>query len=224
MGILLKPFKVFSGAGKYFVRIKALSEENLSLRQRVAALSVELARTRDIALENKRLKTLSDFKGELPYKTVIAKVIARDPVDWRSGLIIDKGKKHGIKEHMPCATKDGLIGSVIEVGPAFSKIMLITDAASRVGVVLKDSRESGVLIGSPIGKCRVIYLGLDSDITLGETVTTAGFSAFFPKGLAVGKVEKVGADNARLYKYAVLALFQDMGKIEEVLCIDTGNR
>lgn len=220
-GILTKPIKALSGVKIYFKRIKNLSEENLLLKQRVASLSIELARKKEISSENKRLRSLLDFKKELHYKTIISKVIARDSTDWRRAIIINKGTRDGIREHTSSATAKGLIGTVVEVGPSSSKVMLITDPNSRVGVIIEPSRESGVLIGSPEGEPRVIYLSLDAKIERGDKVLTAGFSAFFPKGLAIGRVREIGLEKTGLYKYAVVDPFEDMGKIEEVVCIDT---
>jgi len=220
-GILTKPIKALSGVKIYFKRIKNLSEENLLLKQRVASLSIELARKKEISSENKRLRSLLDFKKPLHYKTIISKVIARDSTDWRKAIIINKGTRDGIREHASSATAKGLIGTVVEVGPSSSKVMLITDHNSRVGVIIEPSRESGVLIGSPEGECRVIYLSLDAKIERGDKVLTCGFSAFFPKGLAIGRVREIGLEKTGLYKYAVVDPFEDMGRIEEVVCIDT---
>ena len=219
-GVLTKPVKVLSGVKTYFKRIKNLSNENLLLKERVASLSVALARTKETSLENKRLRSLLDFKKGLRYKTTISRVIARDSTDWRKAIIINKGTRDGIREHTPSATAEGLIGSVVEVGPSSAKVMLITDPNSRVGVIIKPSRERGVLIGSPHGEVRVIYLSLDAKIKRGDKVLTAGFSRFFPKGLRVGKVTEIGLEKTGLYKYAIVDPFEDMGRLEEVVCID----
>ena len=220
--ILVKPFKAVSGVKTYLTRAKNLSEENLLLKQRLGELSVEVARMKGLGLENARLGKLLDFKKSLSYKTIVAKVIARDSTDWRRAMIINKGRSRGIREHMPCVTTKGLVGSVVEVAPASSKVMLITDPNSRIGVVLESSRESGVLVGSSQGTCKVIYLSLDADIKVGEKVLTAGFSDFFPKGLMVGKVIEVGIETPGLYKYAAVDPVCDMDKIEEVICIEAG--
>lgn len=218
--ILDKPIEAISGITGYFGRIKNLSDENILLKERVGMLSVELARMKEIASENERLSLLMDFKERSNYKGTIAKIIARDSTDWRKSVIINKGKKHGIKAHMPCATALGLIGTVAEVGPVSSKVMLITDPNSRVGVVLDPSRESGLLVGFSEGEPRVIYLSLESAVKKGEKVLTAGFSAFFPEGLLVGEAVDIGVDKARLYKYAIVNTAENMGKLEEVICID----
>ena len=218
-GILTRPLKTLSGVKTYFKRVKNLSNENLLLKQRVASLTVALTRMKETSSENKRLRSLLDFKKTLRYKTIISKVIARDSTDWRGAVIIDKGTRDGIREHTPSATARGLVGSVVEVGTSTAKVMLITDPSSRVGVIIKPSRESGVLTGSPQGESRVIYLSLDAKIKKGDRVLTAGFSAFFPKGLAVGRVREIGLEKTGLYKYAIVEPFEDMGRLEEVVCI-----
>ncbi len=197
-----------------------LSEENLLLKQRIAALSLELARNREIEAENERLRSLLNLKKTLRAETIAACVIGRDSTDWRRSLILDKGAKDGIKIHMPCATAKGFVGSVVEIAPHTSKVMLITDSNSRVGVILEPSRESGLLTGSPEGLCRVIYLSIDAEIKRGDLVVTAGFNPFLPKGLKIGRVVASSVEKTGLYRYALIEPFEDMNKIEEVICID----
>lgn len=183
---------------------------------------MSLARMRETALENERLATLFDFKKDLTYETIVAKVIGRDATDWRRSIIINKGKRHGLKERMPAATAEGLIGSVVDVAYDSSKVMLLTDPNSRIGVVFESSRESGLLVGFSGGVCKVIYLSLDCDIKKGERVLTAGFSSFFPKGLVVGRVVDTALEKTGLYKYAIVRPIVDLNRIEEVICIDAG--
>ncbi|MFH1380822.1 MAG: rod shape-determining protein MreC, partial [Candidatus Omnitrophota bacterium] len=195
--ILAVPFKAVSEMTGYFGRAKNISAENLLLKQRLADFSVTLARMEEIAKENDRLAALLEFRKNLPYKTTIAKVIARDPSDWRWAVTINKGKNHGIKEHMPCVTSKGVVGSVTEVGPWSSKVTLITDPNSRIGVMLESTRESGLLVGTSEETCRIIYLSLDGSVKPGDKVLTAGFSSFFPKGLPIGEIKKVGIEKTQ---------------------------
>lgn len=218
--ILISPLKAITGIKEYFAGPKNLSEENLRLKQRLASMSLSLMRAGEMARENERLAALLKFKKRLPHEAIVAKVIARDATDWRKSIIINKGKRHGVKEHMPIATPDGLAGRVVDVWPESSKAMLLTDPNSRVGVVLESSRESGVLVGFSGGHCKAIYLSLDSDIKKGERVLTAGFSPFFPKGLVVGEVVDTAVEITGLYKYAIVNPAVGMNKIEEIICID----
>lgn len=220
--IAAKPLAALKGVKTYFSRSKHLADENLTLKQSLGALSVTLARMKETSLENERLRELLNLKKSLPYTAIAASVIARDPADWRKSITIDKGRRHGIREGMPCISANGFIGSVEETSSTSSKVMLITDPNSKVGIVLESSRESGLLTGSPRGGCKAIYLSMDSKIERGEKVLTAGFNPMLPKGLAIGRVTATGVEKPNLYKYAVVEPFEDTGKLEEVLCIDAG--
>jgi rod shape-determining protein MreC len=221
---LSKPFEYSSGAKGYLARVGRISTENTALKQELGTLSVTLAILKDAFLENERLKKLLDLEKSLPYKTIAAKVIARDPADWGQAITINKGKKHGIREGMPCAAIRSFIGSVIETAPSSSKIMLINDPNSRVGVIIESSRETALLAGTPQGLCKALYLSLDGKTRKGDKVLTAGFSVQYPKGLAVGNVVATGAEKTGLYKYAIVKPEEDLNEIEEVLCIDTAGR
>ena len=76
-----------------------------------------------------------------------------------------------------------------------------------------------ILIGLPDGRCRMVYIALDSDVMPGDRVITAGFGTIFPKDILVGKVLRVDKEPGRLYKSAVIKTAEDLSKLEEILCI-----
>lgn len=216
------PVRLTSVLKQNIERSGTLRDENVELKQQVATLTVMLSRKREITLENERLRSLLDFKKSLPYQTVVAQVIGRDSSDWRSAIIINKGAKHGVFERMACATSEGLVGSIYEVGPSWSRVMLITDPSSRVGIIVEPTRESGVLVGFS-GSCKAIYLSLDAEIKTGERVLTAGFSDYIPKGISVGRIRGAHVNETNLYKYSIVDPLVNMNGIEEIICINMGN-
>ena len=113
----------------------------------------------------------------------------------------------------------GIVGRIVEIGKYSSKVLLITDPNLKVGVLIRRNRQGGVMVGRPGYRCKIIYIALDSDAKAGDTVITAGFGSIFPKGILVGEIEKVGKEEGRLYKYAIVRPSQDLSKLEEVLCI-----
>jgi rod shape-determining protein MreC len=174
---------------------------------------------KSIASENERLRALLDFKKSLDYTTIPARVIGRDPSNWSNSLIIDKGLRNGINPNKAVIYVNGLVGRVVETGRSSSKILLITDPNSRVGVVIQKNRQGGILVGRPDGNCKMIYIALDSDVAAGDKVMTAGLGNIFPKDVPVGEVVTVGKEPGRLYKVAVVKPFEDLSKLEEVLCV-----
>lgn len=215
----LKAVHSFLGFVDSIAPFAALREENRILRDRVELLTRMSVETKAVYDENDRLRDLINFRKSIPYTSIPAQVIGRDPSNWINSLIIDKGSQNGIKQNMAVISTRGLVGRVAEVGKNFSKILLITDPNLKVGALIGRNRQGGVLVGMPGERCKLIYIALDSDAKAGDKVITAGFGSVFPKGIIIGEIEKVNTEAGGLYKYAVVRPSQDLSKLEEVLCI-----
>ena len=214
--------KALDGISKSVKRIApfaSLREENRILRARTEILTRRIHEAELFRYENERLRGLLDFKKTAPYTSVAAQVIGRDPTNWSNSLIIDKGLMHGVRQNMAILSPNGVVGRVLEIGRYSSKILLITDTNSKVGVVIERTREGGVLVGRPDGKCKMIYIALDSDVLPGDKVITAGLGSVFPKNIPVGEIAKVGKEPGRLYKYAIVKPAENLSRLEVVLCI-----
>ncbi len=214
------PFKIVNAIKTSLKSKSSYIKENAYLREKSALLALELSRMANITKENERLKTLLKFRKLSSYKTISAEVIGRIPSTWIKEILINKGEKHGIRKRMAVCTPKGLIGSVIVTGPFTSKVMLITDPNSRIGILLEDSRQTGVLVGTNEGVCKAIYLEVDSDIKDKEKVITSGFGGLLPKGIIIGEVKKIERESRGFYEYAIVKLSQDLNSLEEVLCIE----
>lgn len=197
----------------------SLQKENSTLKARVDLLRRKLDEAKIVYQENARLKELLNFSKAEPYSVVVAQVIGRDPSNWSNSLIIGKGSQRGVKANKAVLSPKGLVGRVVELGRYSSKVLLITDINSRVGVVVQKNRQGGMLIGRPDGKCRMVYISLDADVAPGDVIITAGFGSAFPKDITVGRVISIGKEPGRLYKYAIVNPAQDLSKLEEVVCV-----
>lgn len=216
---VLKSFHAIPLIFKRILPFASFREENALLRRRIDYLTMKLEEARLVAAENDRLKELLNFRKAIPYTTIPAQVIGRDASNWSNSIIIDKGSNHGLRQNKAAISVKGLVGRVVEVGKVSSRILLITDPNSKVGVVIQRNRQGGILVGRPDGKCRMIYIALDSDVLPGDRVITAGLGYIFPKDILVGEIIKVEKEPARLYKSAVIRPAQDLSKVEEVLCL-----
>lgn len=177
---------------------------------------------REITLENERLTQLLDIRKILPSDTgrvVFARVIVRSPSAWNRVFLIDKGTQHGIRVNQPVLSERSLIGKIIETGSAVSKVLLISDPNSKVGVLIQRTRQQGVLYGTFSGECRVKYLSVDADVTNADVVESAGYGGLFPKGILVGTVERAWKEPGQIYQVAQIRPTTDLGRIEEVACI-----
>lgn len=173
----------------------------------------------EIYQENIRLKELLSFKTGAPYKVIAARVIGRDPSNWSSAIIIDKGSSSGIKKGFISVTFLGLVGRVIEVSSSTSQIILLSDPSLCVSAIIQRSRQEGLVCGSLGGSLIMKYLPKDSDIKVSDTVITSGLTDVYPKGLIIGKVTDIGEEFSGLNRYAVIEPSVDFSGLEEVLII-----
>jgi rod shape-determining protein MreC len=215
----LKTFHGFFSALGRITPFASPREENRILREKIKFYERRLEEIKMVYNENDRLKTLINFRKTIPYSTIPSQVIGRDPSNWSNSVIIDKGMTSGIKQNKAVLSTEGLVGRVVEVGRYSSKILLITDPNSKVGVLVQRNRQGGILVGRPDGRCKMVYIALDSDVAPGDKIMTAGFGSIFPKDILVGQVVKVDKEPGRLYKYAIVKTSTELSRLEEVLCI-----
>ncbi|MBI3315793.1 MAG: rod shape-determining protein MreC [Candidatus Omnitrophica bacterium] len=205
------------------VYFKKNAGENRSLRRRAAQSEEARFRVRELELENERLAKLLEMKrtqGLGVKRALFAQVIARSPSPLSRVVFIDKGRRQGVRPNLLVLSDQAVIGKVVETGPSMSKVVLISDPNSRVGVLMQRTRYQGVLFGTSGGECRVKYLSLDAGINPGDIVETMGYGGFFPKGLRVGTVVKTWKEPGQIYQVAQVKPFADLTRIEEVVCVE----
>lgn len=210
------PFRGFfswmSDLGVSRGQLSELRDQNKELRARVVALE-------ETRLENKRLSDLLSSTNAQGYKGVTATVIGMPASAWNQVIIVDKGTNEGIEINMPVLGPYGLLGQVIEVGPTYSRIRLLTDQKSGVASLIQRGRKTGITKGSISGDLMLDFISADSTVTAGDVVLTSGLGGVYPKGLLVGEVLEVSKETNALYKSIKLTPANDMNTVENVLIL-----
>lgn len=165
------------------------ADKNLKLKEEVSRLLLENAQLENLLVENKRLAESLQIISKEKWKGLWAKVAYREP-SRRGTIIVDKGSQNGVGLRAPVIAiqdgKVGLVGKVIEVSPAASKILLSSDEDFSVAVFLSQSKKEGLAVGDTKGGMLIKYLTLGQDLTDGERVYTSVSSAIFPDGILIG--------------------------------------
>jgi rod shape-determining protein MreC len=220
----LKPVRDFTGwIGDTFEATgqnEVLQDEVARLRQQLAATHIA---ARD-AEELRRILRLQQEKGyPLGTDPVTARVIAQSPTVWYSTVQIDKGTSAGVQKDQPVVTADGLAGKVTEATRGSATVTLITDASSAVSAQVMPKGVRGIVrpqVGDP-EDLLVDFLEKDEQIREGDTVITSGststqFESLFPRGIPIGRVVRVDADEQQLYQRVHIEPFADLRRIEFV--------
>ena len=209
----------------YFGNIKSLRTENQSLKNENNNLQSKINEMQGLQQENDRLKKMLKLQEKsVDINMLAAKVAAQDPTNWYSTFTINRGEKDGVKKNQAVVDADrNLVGQISEVGENWAKVITILDPQSSVGVMIKRSKEIGILEGNSNlryeGKCRLGYIARDTDIQNDDIVETSGLGGVFPRGLVIGKVAEVYDENATMSKAATIEPLANVKKMNEVFVV-----
>ncbi|MHB8631836.1 MAG: rod shape-determining protein MreC [Candidatus Limnocylindria bacterium] len=202
-----------------------IRSENADLRAANDRLTLENARLAEAAIAARQGAKLDAAQRALPYKTIAAPVIARDPSGVVKTIVIGAGTDQGVRVDEVVLSAQGVVGRVSETGSNYAKVELITDSASTVSALVQSSRASGIVRGQ-YGDTLVMEWILQSDpVKAGDVVVTAGLGiknelrSLYPKGLVIGTVVDVTKAEVSAYQRAVVAPAVDFRKLESVLVI-----
>ncbi len=172
-------------------RVERLEERNRKLSQwRETALRLDA--------ENAQLRALMDVKREKNIPTSTARVISEPGGPFLRAVLLNAGERHGVDRHQPVIDEMGLVGRVVTLGRETSRVLLITDLNSRIPVTIDRTGERAILSGDNSSRPRLAFLPMGADIRLGDRVSTSGDGGVFPPRLAVGTVDFIEKNVARV--------------------------
>ena len=202
-----------------YLNLMRIASENERLKGRITELEAERNRLLEMEATNRRLQELLDFRSQLPSGSVTAAVIGNSASTWFRTFVLDKGSADGVRRGMAVVSPAGVVGQVVAVTSRSSKILLIADPNSGVDVVDQRSRARGIVSGSLDSGPIMKYAKRSEEIQEGDRLITSGLDGIFPKGLAVGTVNKVRKKTFGLFQHVEVALAVDPYRLEEVLVV-----
>ncbi|HWJ78677.1 MAG TPA: rod shape-determining protein MreC [Niallia sp.] len=207
--------------------LKAKLEENAQLKYQVQVLEKD----------NKELQKTLDEKASLSeFNLMKATIIRRNPSQWNELVTINRGENDGVKKNMAVITYAGLIGKIKSVAPNTATIQLLSseDPTNRISAYIeakKDEKDNkkktdvfGIIADYDKESKQLIMTweevpnGLK--VKKGQLVITSGKGGVFPKGLAIGTVQKVEPDENGLQKKVYIEPAADLYDIEHVMVVE----
>jgi len=182
----------------------------------------------ELSLENQHLKSMFYSVDEIGSNHfTAARVIGRKGAPLSRMIYINRGARHGISRGDAVICTQGAVGQVVLSGEHSSEVLLATDSASAIDVLVQSSRARGILRGSSdAGIYRFEVRDFDHLIQVkkGETIVTSGLGAKFPVGVPVGEVVSVEKERDGVYLVAKIRPTLDFSRLEHVLVIkNSGN-
>ena len=205
------------GAWRTYGSLLRAQQENQELHTELVSAQSQIQQLSEQGAESLRLRTLLEFKNQLPFQTVAAEVIASSPGENSNAIFIGKGADEGLTSDLAVITPQGIVGKTIAVFSHSSQVLLLTDPSSGVGVMLEKTRVQGVLKGDSQNLCLIRYIMNEEPVSSGEAILTSGLDQIYPKGLRVGTVVRTSAGN--IYKNVEVKPAADLNRLETVLVV-----
>lgn len=198
------------------VALKDAHDENERLRRENAILLQWKQAALRLESENTSLRTLLHFTPDPQARFITARVAAAPGGSFLRTLVVNAGRRDGVRTGQAVIAGAGMIGRVVEVGEWSARVLLITDINARIPAMIESSRQRGVLAGDNSDQPRLLYLPPEGHTSVGDRVVTSGHGGLFPPGLPIGVVASVGERMIKVQPQV------DLNRIEHVQLVDFG--
>lgn len=203
--------------GGYFNAV----EENRKLRAQLKQM--QALRDANITLKNTndRYEKLLGIRTEPAIRMATARAVSESRGPFSNARLIDAGSRKGIRVGNPVVNEHGLVGRVVGTTTGVSRVLMLTDVASRTPVLIVRSDARAILVGDGSSNPRLEFIRGPGALKAGDRILTSGDGGGFPRGLPVGVAArsidgtwrvKLYADNGPIDFVRVL-LFQSFDQL-----------
>lgn len=166
--------------------------------------------------QNLRLQELLGYVQKQPGKGTVAPVIGRSADHWWQQITLGRGSSDGVHVGDIVAGNGGTVGRIAQVTPGSSRVLLISDPTSQVGVTISRSRFMGYIRGQSANRVIMEFFDKVPDVRPGDVVATSAYSKLFPPGLPIGIVESVNLNKSPAPE-AIIELSAPISHLEWVI-------
>ena len=209
--------------------------ELAELRSKYVALSEKLKdyellqrSNADIRRENRELKELLGFADTIVYKNIPAQITGFDPDNLYSGIIINRGTKHGVRKNMPVlafqGSNVGLVGKIVQTGRDSSMVIPIYDYQCYVAASVQTTKHRGLINGQGSADLplimRYVQKRAKDEIAIGDRILASGENNLFPKDSPIGIVTGIKVHDYETYLELTVQPIIDFFRLDYVFVLD----
>lgn len=214
----LTPVTRFTRMIDDFQSYARIYEQNQQLRRELRQLRSWREAAIQLEQENARLLDLNNVRQNPQLTYITGVVLADNGSPFRRSVLLNVGKRDGIRDGWATMDGLGLVGRISGVGENSSRVILLNDTNSRVPVAIQPSGQLALLVGDNTLAPAIDIVENLEDVRPGDRVVTTGDGKVFPADILVGQVVQ-GPDERLRVK-----LSADYGRLEFLRVLRTPTR
>jgi rod shape-determining protein MreC len=171
-----------------FQSYQRIYEQNRELRRELRQMTAWKEAALQLEQENARLRDLNNVQLDPRLTYITGVVLADSGSPFRQSVLINVGSRDGIVDGWATMDGIGLVGRVSGVGANTSRVILLTDATSRIPAVIQPSGQRALVAGDNSAAPPIDFLENPDQVRPGDRILTTGDGDVFPPGLLIGSV------------------------------------
>ena len=183
---MLRPMTSVVKLAKDYQSYEKLLEQNKELRRELQQMKSWKEAALQLEQENARLLDLNQLRVDSKLTHVSGIVIADSGSPFRQSVLLNIGSRDGIKDGWAAMDGLGLVGRISGVGSVTSRVILLTDTASQIPVIIQPSGQRAILMGDNSFAPPVDFIENIDLVRPGDRIVTSGRGGVLPAGLLVG--------------------------------------
>ena len=183
---MLLPMTSVVKLAKDYQSYEKLLEQNKELRRELQQMKSWKEAALQLEQENARLLDLSQLRLDSKLTHVSGIVMADSGSPFRQSVLLNIGSRDGIQDGWAAMDGLGLVGRISGVGSSTSRVLLLTDNASQIPVILQPSGQDAIVMGDNSFAPPVEFIENADLVRPGDRIITSGEGGVLPAGLLVG--------------------------------------
>ncbi len=171
-----------------FQSYQSLHEQNQELKRELQKMRKWKEAAVQLGQENARLLDLNKVRLDPRLTFITGVVLADSGSPFRQSVLLNIGARDSILDGWAAMDEIGLVGRISGVGENTSRVILLTDASSRIPVTIQASGQTALLVGDNTLSPSIEFIENPDIVRPGDRVVSSGDGEVFPPGLLVGEI------------------------------------
>ncbi|MFT5785203.1 MAG: rod shape-determining protein MreC [Candidatus Azotimanducaceae bacterium] len=165
-----------------------IAEQNQELRRELRKMQSWKEAALQLEQENARLLDLNKVRLDPRLTFITGVVLADSGSPFRQSVLLNVGARDGLVDGWATMDGIGLVGRISGVAKNTSRVILLTDASSRIPAVIQPSGQRAIIAGDNSAAPPLDFIESPDLVRPGDRVVSSGDGGVFPAGLVIGQV------------------------------------